>query len=325
MAPKKGDVAGMLYEENPFGEGGAEGGAGGSGGATASDNVVLSFKENEYTPEVTGKIGKTAQAPPPPGPIPGPDSATDPGQPQPQPSVFSLARYRGYFDVDTRDVLGRAAYPIAYFWKPDFFEAVQRNPDLYGPFWVTTTLVFSAAVMGNMHEWIEYHFRSAKPDGGDGDNGTGAGAWFYDVDKVSYSAILFYGYVTVIPLLFWLVMKYFRSPQPLIALVCIYGYSLSPFIPVSALSVIPSTELQWVLVAVATALSAIFLVLNFRSCILQAIADAQEWIENSVVGRSFLGKLSDTGLSYVILLTIALLHVGLGLAMKLYFFHYSGP
>jgi len=36
------------------------------------------------------------------------------------------------------------------FWKGDFFQSLQPSPDLYGPFWIATTVVFILFVTGNI-------------------------------------------------------------------------------------------------------------------------------------------------------------------------------
>jgi hypothetical protein len=68
---------------------------------------------------------------------------------------LSLDTYRGYFDIDADDVLLRMKAAIFECYKPEHFrnnvvgttktDSV-KGPDLYGPFWITMTLVFFVAV-----------------------------------------------------------------------------------------------------------------------------------------------------------------------------------
>jgi hypothetical protein len=67
----------------------------------------------------------------------------------------TMQTYQQYFDVDTVDIKTRLMGSILHFYQPDYFRTnvigVERNdqvkgPDLYGPFWVTMTLVFLVAV-----------------------------------------------------------------------------------------------------------------------------------------------------------------------------------
>jgi len=203
-----------------------------------------------------------------------------------------------------------------------------------------------ASMMGNLSEWINFTFDKRKNNNNNNNSGNSSGSdndanngtqpapgptspttqgdlWYYDIDKVTYSASLFYGYVTIVPLLLWLMMKYFRSPQPLISLVCIYGYSMVIFLPASWLCTVPNNAFQWTVVFLATGIGAGFIMLNFRKTINDAINQAQDWIGASAVGRSCLGRLGQKGLAWFLLFLIGAIHIGLGFAMKLYFFSYD--
>lgn len=70
-------------------------------------------------------------------------------------SCFKMETYTAYYDVDTQDIADRLKYSILYFYHPDKFrcEVVGaartdslKGPDLYGPLWITMTLVFFVAV-----------------------------------------------------------------------------------------------------------------------------------------------------------------------------------
>ncbi|RYO75487.1 hypothetical protein DL766_002574 [Monosporascus sp. MC13-8B] len=53
--------------------------------------------------------------------------------------LWSMSFYAQFFDVDTSSVLARcwaALYPRA-----NFLDVLEGNPDLYGPFWIATTVV----------------------------------------------------------------------------------------------------------------------------------------------------------------------------------------
>lgn len=55
--------------------------------------------------------------------------------------------------------------------------------------------------------------------------------WEYDINVVTWSAGVFYGYVTIVPLGLYVILKYFSAPAGLVQLFCLYGYSLFVFIP----------------------------------------------------------------------------------------------
>ena len=43
---------------------------------------------------------------------------------------YNIKRYRGLFNVDTSDVLARLFHAVVLFFKADFLEFVDGNPDL---------------------------------------------------------------------------------------------------------------------------------------------------------------------------------------------------
>jgi hypothetical protein len=87
-------------------------------------------------------------------------------QSQPQPPIptsrwgaclacLSISSYKAYFDIDTADIQNRIKCAAQYFYLPDKFRSevvgVERTDnlkgaDLYGPLWITMTLVFLLAV-----------------------------------------------------------------------------------------------------------------------------------------------------------------------------------
>jgi len=261
-------------------------------------------------------------------------------------SIFSLRRHRSHFNVDTADVLSRMRDSVVCIFRPDFLERIGDSPDLYGPFWIATTLVFLSAVAGNIAAWASWKRKhgggggihpSPSPTPSPSPSPTPAPspspslffslvlealsaspdavpAWLYDVDKVGYSAALFYGYVAVVGGALFAVLRFvFRaprssdapsaSPSPAITLPavwCAYGYSLTPFIPVSMLAVIPNEPARWALISLAAALSGAFLLLNFRG---------------SVYGCAGARALPTT-------VAMGCAHAGLAVALKLYIFHY---
>jgi len=87
----------------------------------------------------------------------------------------------------------------------------------YGPFWICTTLIFVAASIGTFVTYIAHKLKHQE--------------WNYDINVVTWSAGLFYGYAIFVPLCLYLILKYFSVPSGLVQLLCLYGYSLFVFIP----------------------------------------------------------------------------------------------
>jgi hypothetical protein len=86
-----------------------------------------------------------------------------PPQQQEQPTTWwgnlimclSLDSYKMYFDIDADDIVSRIRGVFLHFFKPEHFrnnvvgatktEAL-KGPDLYGPFWITMTMIFFLGV-----------------------------------------------------------------------------------------------------------------------------------------------------------------------------------
>lgn len=107
---------------------------------------------------------------------------------------------------------------------PDFLNKLKYcnkfdHADLgrYGPFWICTTLIFVAAAIGTFVTYLAHKLEKKE--------------WNYDINLVTWSAGLFYGYVTFVPLGLYIILKYFSAPSGLVQLWCLYGYSLFVFIP----------------------------------------------------------------------------------------------
>jgi protein YIPF1/2 len=79
---------------------------------------------------------------------------------QPPPSgicaCFQIAYYQQYFNVDTSDVKDRLIATFTFFKaEPTFLNLIGDTPDLYGPFWIAATLIFSISVTSNLARSLE--------------------------------------------------------------------------------------------------------------------------------------------------------------------------
>lgn len=142
--------------------------------------------------------------------------------------------------------------------RNDFLTSkIKLKPDLYGPFWISVTLIFTVAISGNVSNYLQhantqYH-------------------WKYDFHLVSYAATAIVLYISLVPLLFWILLNRSSDVADLdgledgtvtgpLELICIYGYSLFIYIPVSILWTIQVVWFQWMLVLIAALLSGSVLV-----------------------------------------------------------------
>lgn len=66
--------------------------------------------------------------------------------------LWSMSFYAQFFDVDTSAVLQRCW--AALFPRANFLDVLEGNPDLYGPFWIATTVVFILFLGGTISKYL---------------------------------------------------------------------------------------------------------------------------------------------------------------------------
>lgn len=215
--------------------------------------------------------------------------AVEPEEAAAQPTTYSWWQpeyYRYLFDVDTSEVLNRLRKSLIP-WPPNFVEIARQNPDLYGPFWITSTVVFLMAAAGNINSYVNYVEDSK-------DNNM----WHYDINYVSFSAFAIYGYNFLLPVILWGACKCLDIPIQLMDCVCIYGYALFVYIPITMLAIIPFDWVRWMLVGIAATISSLFL-----------------------AGNLFMELKSSAKYGLILTAVVVALNIGLALTFKLYFFH----
>ncbi|BFG02196.1 protein YIPF1 [Drosophila madeirensis] len=215
-------------------------------------------------------------------------------------SFLTIEYYQQFFNVDTYMVLERIANSmIPKRASGNYLRMnIGENPDLYGPFWITVTLIFSIAISGNIASYLHH--------ASDGYH------WHYNFHLVSYAATCIFLYANILPAILWALFKYSLKPvneadavetdsatytPTLLSLMCIYGYSLAIYIPVSILWVINISLLQWLLVITAALLSGTVLI----AVLTPALRNSQ--------------------FSLFLIIGILSAHVVLAAGFMLYFFH----
>lgn len=176
--------------------------------------------------------------------------------------IFSIETYRPYFNIETYDVIDRTMFTL-YPLRGDFCEKVQHNPDMYGPLWISTTLVFAVAALGNYASYLQSEHKTD---------------WYYDINYISWAACFIYGYLCLVPLGFYFLLRYWGISTPLVQLWCLYGYSLFTFIPASILLIFPTEFLRWTVIALAGLVTASFVALNMRSC----MSGSDKWMTAAI-------------------------------------------
>ncbi|KAF3845824.1 hypothetical protein F7725_002902 [Dissostichus mawsoni] len=210
------------------------------------------------------------------------------GGQKPTGGFWTFEYYQSFFNVDTVQVLDRVKGSLMPLPGRNFIKHnLRSNPDLYGPFWICVTLVFSVAIGGNLSSFLSekgnpsYHYRPHD------DSCT------RDLHVCLVGAHWFMGFLT------W---RQGAERQiggySFLETVCVYGYSLFIYIPTSVLWIIPFEWLRWTLIVVAMVISGSVLVLTFWPVVRE---DTKVMAVATVV-------------------TIVVLHTLLAVGCKMYFF-----
>lgn len=210
---------------------------------------------------------------------------------------LSLDTYRSYFDIDADDILVRMKSAIFDCYKPEHFrnnvvgmaktDSV-KGPDLYGPFWITMTLIFFVAVTSNAHAYFHR---------------TDVEEFEYDINHLLHASTILFTFAFGVPTVFWVTTRCMNMQVLLLAdWVCYYGYSLVSFLPLVFLCAIPWGIISWVALLVGTGMSGLLVVRNVTAPLLS----------------------SDVGLAKAPPLILAILgtHVIFLLFMKFTFYHH---
>lgn len=167
-------------------------------------------------------------------------------------SFWSFKYYQNFFDIDARQVLQRIVFSM--YPNPNIIylkSHIKSKPDYYGPFWICTTLIISIAISGNLANY----FSSLS---------SGKFVWHYDFHKVTIATAVIYAYWLIMPSIIFGILWCRKNQRGLMysELICLFGYSLAIYIPISILWLVPFTWLRWILVTLGMFLSGCVLIIN---------------------------------------------------------------
>ncbi|KHJ44043.1 Yip1 domain protein, partial [Trichuris suis] len=170
------------------------------------------------------------------------------------PPLFSLQFCQQFFDVDTAVVIRRVLYSMVPRLNMNFItQSIRPHPDLFGPFWIALTLLFTACVGNQLGEM----FNAIHGDG------TVRHA-VLNFRIVTLMASVIFAYAFLVPGLFivFFIWRNMDDMYTLLELICSYGYSLSVFIPISLLWAINIQWFRWLLTLFGVFLSGGVLLLS---------------------------------------------------------------
>ncbi|XP_061567482.1 protein YIPF2 [Cololabis saira] len=218
------------------------------------------------------------------------------GRQKPSGGFWTFEYYQSFFNVDTAQVLDRVKGSVMPLTGRNFIKHhLRTNPDLYGPFWICVTLVFSMAISGNLYTCLSgkgdpsYHYRP-------------------QFHRVTIAAVVIFLYAWLVPAALWGFLAWRQNERQIVGYsfletVCVYGYSLFIYIPTSVLWIIPYDWLQWTLALVAMVISSSVLVLTFWPVVRE---DTRVMAAATVM-------------------TVIVLHALLAVGCKLFFFQKGNP
>lgn len=282
-------VGGSPSAQNVGNAGGSIGSMGSCGGGRASESASILRDDRTPKPSVV-KVGSPTAGTGGSGAAGGADSGDGSSAGA---TPWQLAYYKPLFDVDSAHILTRVVHAVLPRPRAQFFEVIASNADLYGPFWIATTLVFVIGVTGNLAKRMAFKASEAQP------------TWTYDFTLLTGGSSAVYTYVTLAPLAAWGVLRYMQANKRLVDIVCLYGYSLATFVPVSLVCVVPSSALRWVVIALGCASSSAFILSNVYA----HLQDCFPYSDSESMKRG-----------YMLLAGMAVCHALFALVLKLCFF-----
>ncbi|KAI0786347.1 Yip1-domain-containing protein [Abortiporus biennis] len=217
-----------------------------------------------------------------------PDRPAQPG------GFWTIEYYQPYFDVDTKTVLRRCYSTLLPTSRTYLSSHLTPSPDLYGPFWTLTTLIFSLFVFSSLASSIAAYL--SHPD-----TSSPTDPIQYDYGLLSVAVGLVYSYGLGLPILLWLGLRYLGVGEwSVVEAIAVWGYGQFIWIPVALICIAPIAILRWVVVGIGFLLSGWFLVANVYPILASADAKA---------------------VRLLIVLLVAL-HAALALCFKVLFFSY---
>lgn len=132
-------------------------------------------------------------------------------------SWVSVEYFRKWFDVSTELIGSRLLKSIDP--RTSTFYSPGEPVDLYGPFWLATTLIIVIACASNVSGYL------SSDDGSIFQN---------DFTLLSVATTILYGWITILPLTCWIYStRVLGVQQSLPCTISLFGYSLTPFAPSS--------------------------------------------------------------------------------------------
>lgn len=163
-------------------------------------------------------------------------------------SILTIDYWKEYFDVTESEVIGKFKAGLNPT-NSQFETLIDQKVDLYGPFWISTTLIFAMIVAPRL--WKVLFFQDTT----------------FDISKIGFAFTLIYGGLGVFTFMFYGASKFMGISVPLFRTAAIYGYSYSVFLAAALGTILSLSFFNFIFAMAAGFHSILFLLKNFRSTI----------------------------------------------------------
>lgn len=163
-------------------------------------------------------------------------------------SILTVDYWSQYFDVSQEEIIEKTKACLNPTTNK-FQELITNKVDLYGPFWISTTLIFCMIIMPRFVQALLFS------------------AINFDVSKVGFGFTLVYGGLGIFTLIYYAMSKAIGLECELFRTAAIYGYSYTVFIVAALATILSMSFLHFIFAIAAGIHSVLFLLRNFKPAI----------------------------------------------------------
>jgi hypothetical protein len=178
-----------------------------------------------------------------------------------------------YFNVELSDLKLKLKGALIPFNK-SFYQSIEVNADLYGPFWTFTTIIFLIALIGNISAYVHCEDKTK---------------FVYNYNHVPHAIFIIYGFGFGAPFLLWIISKFlFRIDIDFLINMCVYGYSYAILVPILILCIIPYRLISTLALLYFLIHSCVFLFYNMYLIIRQKAPKSKYFVLGLLGGVQFI-------------------------------------
>lgn len=153
-----------------------------------------------------------------------------------------------YFNVDKEEIFYKLVHSLIPFNK-DFHYKIENKPDLYGPYWIVTSLILQIIILGNLSRYFESSQDKNK--------------FTYRFDFIPIATCFIYGFSFGVPIILTFISRFILKIEiKHIIFISIYGYSYMIFLIILPLCLIPYDLVKYIMFGYGLVSSSGFIILN---------------------------------------------------------------